>query len=65
MAQNDGVALIPWATRLWAERREVIGSNWRAAKAGHWDLAIKGNSALQRGLSWTICDDVDDELKVT
>eukprot|EP00959_Pyramimonas_sp_CCMP1952_P251255 5251300-Pyramimonas_sp.AAC.1 len=45
-----GVALIPWLMRFWAQMRKVIGADWCAAKAGHWDQAIKGSSALQCGI---------------
>ncbi|CAK0896370.1 unnamed protein product, partial [Prorocentrum cordatum] len=61
---DRGVALIPWLMRFWAQMRKVIGADWCAAKAGHWDQAIKGSSALQCGIFRLFCDEVDDELDI-
>ena len=40
------VALLPWPVRLWSHLRKPLGADWCDQKAGFWDEAVKGSSAL-------------------
>ena len=43
--------------QLWGLLRGDLNGQWEASKAGHWDTAIKGSSALLTGLMRALLDE--------
>ena len=59
-----GVALIPWVMRAWGQLRKPLGSQWCDERAGFWDEAVRGSSALQAGLRRLFMGEAVDRLGV-
>ena len=56
------VALLPWPVRLWSRLRKPLGADWCDQKAGFWDEAVKGSSALLDALRRLFWDDSTELL---
>ena len=47
---DRGIGLLPWTCRLWSAAKDPLVKGWADSRAGFWDQAVAGSSALQCAL---------------
>ena len=52
------IALIAILYRIWVRMRKPELEVWEAARAGHWDSAVQGSSALKAALRRALADEM-------
>ena len=66
LSKPDGgerpIGLMPMLYRVWLRARRPALAEWEEARAGFWDTAVKGSSALQAGLRRALLDETSVAL---
>ena len=58
------VAVSSLTYRIWGRVRRAISLQWEQNKAGFWDTAVRGSSALQAALKRHMKDEIAVELNI-
>ena len=57
---DRAIGLLPWCVRFWGKLRHKERAEWTESKAGKWDTAIAGSSALRVALMRAFKDEMVD-----
>jgi len=57
------IALMPIIYRIWCRARRHTLIDWETHTQGHWDAAVRGNSALRAALVGAIFDETSNALR--
>ena len=50
--------MMPMLYRIWCKARRPYLTEWELGTQGHWDAAVRGNSALRSALIGTLFDEI-------
>ena len=57
------IAVAPLLYRLWCRARGHEADDWCSARAGFWDTAVRGNSALRAGIQRMLMNETNQWLQ--
>ena len=57
------IAVAPLLYRLWCRAREHEADDWCSARAGFWDTAVRGSSALRAGIQRMLMNETNQWLQ--
>ena len=57
------IAVAPLHYRLWCRARERVADDWCSTRAGFWDTAVRGSSALRAGIQRILMNETNQWLQ--
>ncbi|CAK0878929.1 unnamed protein product, partial [Prorocentrum cordatum] len=63
VGNERGIGLLPMPVRIWGRMTKATLTEWCGKRAGHWDAAVRGSSALQAALLTMVATSLMDVEK--